>query len=67
MKEHIYDFWRFSLMYTYELFLSTDVNGKKIHFINTDHKIDNLNRWLKKLVKDNTITEDVANAVAFVW
>ena len=54
-------------MYTYELFLSTDVNGKKIHFINTDHKVDNLNRWLKKLVKDNTITEDVANAVSYVW
>jgi hypothetical protein len=55
------------LMYMYELFLAKDVNGKSIHFIETDHKADDLEKWLKKLVKDNTITEDVANAVAFVW
>ena len=54
-------------MYMYELFLSNDVNGKKIHFIQTDHKVDNLDKWLKKLVKDNVISEDVANAVTFVW
>ncbi|WP_156036253.1 hypothetical protein [Butyrivibrio sp. AE3004] len=54
-------------MYMYELFLSTDVEGKKIHFIQTNHKVGNLNRWLKKLVKDNTISADVANAVTFVW
>ena len=54
-------------MYNYELFLSDNVNGKKIHFIQTNHKVDNLEKWLKKLVKDNTITEDVANAVTLVW
>ncbi|SDB42619.1 MULTISPECIES: hypothetical protein [unclassified Butyrivibrio] len=54
-------------MYMYELFLSTNVEGKSIHFIQTNHKADNLDIWLKKLVKDNTITEDVANAVTFVW
>ena len=54
-------------MYMYELFLAKDVNGKSIHFIETDHKADDLEMWLKKLVKDNTISEDVANAVTFVW
>ena len=54
-------------MYMYELFLSTDVDGKKIHFIQTTRKLDKLDRWLKKLVKDNTISEDVANAVTCVW
>ena len=56
-----------SLMYMYELFLSNDVEGKSIHFIQTNHKVDNLEKWLRKLVKDNTITEDIANAVTFVW
>ena len=54
-------------MYMYELFLSSDVEGKSIHFIQTNHKVDNLEKWLKTLVKDNTITEDIANAVTFVW
>lgn len=54
-------------MYMYELFLARDINGKSIHFIETDHKVDDLEIWLKKLVKDNTITEDIANAVTFVW
>ena len=54
-------------MYMYELFLSNDVEGKKIHFIQTSRKVDNLEVWLKNLVKDNTITEDIANAVTFVW
>lgn len=54
-------------MYMYELFLSNDVEGKSIHFIQTKHKVDNLESWLKTLVKDNTITEDIANAVTFVW
>ena len=56
-----------SLMYMYELFLSNDVEGNNIHFIQTNHKVDNLDKWLKKLVKDNVISEDVANAVTFVW
>ena len=56
-----------SLMYMYELFLSNDVEGNNIHFIQTNHKVDNLEKWLKTLVKDNTITEDVAKAVTFVW
>ncbi len=56
-----------NLMYMYELFLAKDINGKSIHFIETDHKADDLELWLKKLVKDNTISEDVANAVTFVW
>ncbi|MCR5343338.1 MAG: hypothetical protein K6E70_08255 [Butyrivibrio sp.] len=51
----------------YELFLSNDVEGNNIHFIQTNHKVDNLDKWLKKLVKDNVISEDVANAVTFVW
>ncbi len=54
-------------MYMYELFLSNDVEGKSIHFVQTNHKVENLEKWLQKLVKDNTITEDVANAVTFVW
>ncbi|WP_155831440.1 MULTISPECIES: hypothetical protein [unclassified Butyrivibrio] len=54
-------------MYMYELFLAKDINGKNVHFIETDHKVDDLEKWLKKLVKDNTITEDIANAVTFVW
>ena len=54
-------------MYMYELFLSTDVEGKAIHFIQTNRKKENLEAWLGHLVKDNTITEDVANAVTFVW
>ncbi len=54
-------------MYTYELFLSNDVDGKKIHFIETDRKVGNLDKWLKRLVKDNTISQDVAKAVTFVW
>ncbi|WP_408071853.1 hypothetical protein [Butyrivibrio sp. JL13D10] len=54
-------------MYMYELFLAKDINGKNIRFIETDHRADDLELWLKKLVKDNTITEDVANAVTFVW
>ena len=54
-------------MYMYELFLSNDVEGKSIHFVQTNHKVDNLEKWLKTLVKDNTITEDVAKAVTFVW
>ena len=54
-------------MYMYELFLSNDVEGKSIHFVQTNHKVDNLENWLSKLVKDNTITKDVANAVTFVW
>ncbi len=54
-------------MYMYELFLSDAVEGKKIHFIQTTRRNDNSEAWLKKLVKDNTITEDVAKAVEFVW
>ena len=54
-------------MYMYELFLSNDVEGKSIHFIQTNHKVDDLKKWLRKLVKDNTISEDIANAVTFVW
>ena len=54
-------------MYMYELFLAKDVNGKSVHFIETDHRADDLEVWLKTLVKDNTITEDIANAVTFVW
>ncbi len=38
-------------MYMYELFLSNDVEGKSIHFIQTNHKVDNLEKWLRKLVK----------------
>jgi hypothetical protein len=51
----------------YELFLAKDVNGKSIHFVETNHKADDLENWLKQLVKDNTISQDVANAVTFVW
>ncbi|WP_408070180.1 hypothetical protein [Butyrivibrio sp. JL13D10] len=54
-------------MYTYELFLSNNIDGKKVHFVQTDHKVDRLDKWLRKLVKDNTITEDIANAVTCVW
>ncbi|WP_155834241.1 hypothetical protein [Butyrivibrio sp. VCD2006] len=54
-------------MYRYELFLSNDVEGKKIHFVQTNHKVDNLDKWLRKLVKENTISKDIADAVTFVW
>ena len=53
-------------MYNYELYLTTDVNGKSVFRINTDRRMGDLNTWLADLVKDHTITRDVANAVLFV-
>jgi hypothetical protein len=53
-------------MYNYELYLTQDVNGKSVFSISTDHRMGDLNIWLAELVKDHTITRDVANAVLFV-
>ena len=53
-------------MYNYELYLTTDVNGKSVFRITTDRRMGDLNTWLADLVKYHTITRDVANAVLFV-
>ncbi|MCR5451883.1 MAG: hypothetical protein K6F00_04570 [Lachnospiraceae bacterium] len=53
-------------MYNYELYLTKDVNGKSVFLINTDHKINDLDKWLTLLVSEKTITKDVAKSVMFV-
>ncbi len=53
-------------MYNYELYLTRDVNGKSVHFVSTDRRMGDLTTWLAALVKDNTISRDIAKAVLFV-